>query len=116
MPLVSEDKLRLNVLCAQTIKAIRIHESSLTLYAITDKGEAKITLAGNGNSHGNTDTYLREVREFLSEYFLDMPGGYPMHLKRWTRMGFATNTLAKMLLLGEPEAHCSSSLCAECLR
>jgi hypothetical protein len=33
------------------------------------------------------------------------PGGYPVYLKRWTRMGQARDeSLAQLLLLGEPEA------------
>ncbi len=100
MPLSSEDKLRLNVLSAQAVKAIRIDESRLLLTALTDKGEARIELYPNDRH----EAYLREVRNFLSETFLDMPGGYPRHLGRWTRLGDNRNSLEKMLLLGEPEA------------
>ncbi len=100
MPLSNEDSLRLNVLCAQTVKAIRINESSMLLTALTAKGEARIEL----NPNERHETYLREVRTFLSEKYLGMPGGYPRHLGRWTRMGDSQNSLDKMLLLGEPEA------------
>jgi hypothetical protein len=45
------------------------------------------------------------VRETLSSYVLGSPGGYPVYLKRWTRMGQARDeTLESLLLLGEPEA------------
>lgn len=100
MPLSNEDNLRLNVLSAQPVKAIRINESSMVLTALTDRGEARIELCPN-EGH---EAYLREVRNFLSEKYLGMPGGYPRHLGRWTRMGDNHHTLEKMLLLGEPEA------------
>ncbi len=98
--LSNEDKLRLNVLLAQKLKAIRINEGSMTLYALTDQGEAKIVF----NPTTRDDQYLRMVREFLSLKITGSPGGYPVFLKRWTRMGHADNTLEHMLLLGEPEA------------
>lgn len=100
MALSNEDNLRLNVLCSQPVKAIRINESSMLLTALTDKGEARIALTPNQND----DRYLREIREFLSEKYLGMPGGFPRHLSRWTRMGDANNSADKMLLLGEAEA------------
>lgn len=100
MPLSNEDNLRLNVLCAQQVKAIRINESSMFLTAITDRGEARIELRPN-SLH---EAYLRDVREFLSERFLGMPGGFPRHLACWNRMGMGKLSPQKMLLLGEPEA------------
>lgn len=100
MELSNEDNLRLNVLLAQNLKAIRINEGSMTLHALTDQGEAKIVF----NPTTRDDQYLRLVREFLSLKITGSPGGYPVFLKRWTRMGHADNTLEHMLLLGEPEA------------
>lgn len=100
MELSNEDNLRLNVLLAQNLRAIRINEGSMTLHALTDKGEAKIVF----NPTTRDDQYLRIVREFLSLKITGSPGGYPVFLKRWTRMGHADNTLEHMLLLGEPEA------------
>ncbi len=50
------------------------------------------------------EQYLRWVRELLSMKVTGSPGGYPIFLKRWTRMGHARNNLDQMLLLGEPEA------------
>ena len=44
MPLSNEDSLRLNVLLAQKVSAIRIDEGKLIVYALTQKGEAKIQL------------------------------------------------------------------------
>jgi hypothetical protein len=88
------------VLLAQPLKAIRINESSMTVYALTDKGEAKIAL----NPTVRDEQYLRWVRELLSLKTTGSPGGYPVYIKTWTRMGHADNTLKHMLLLGEPEA------------
>ena len=100
MELSNEDNLRLNVLLAQDLKAIRINEGTMTVHALTDKGEAKVVL----NPTTRDDQYLRIVRELLSLKITGSPGGYPIFLKRWTRMGHADNTLEHMLLLGEPEA------------
>jgi hypothetical protein len=100
MQLSNADSLRLNVLLAQPLKAIRINESSMTVHALTDKGEAKITL----NPTVRDEQYLRWVRELLSIKITGSPGGYPVYIKTWTRMGHADNTLKHMLLLGEPEA------------
>ena len=100
MELSNEDNLRLNVLLAQNLKAIRINEGTMTVYALTDQGEAKIVL----NPTTRDDQYLRVVKELFSLKITGSPGGYPIFLKRWTRMGHADNTLEHMLLLGEPEA------------
>jgi hypothetical protein len=98
--LSNEDNLRLNVLLAQPVQAIRINEATMTVHALTDKGEAKVKL----NPTTRDEQYLRWVRELLSLKVTGSPGGYPIFLKRWTRMGHARNNLAQMLLLGEPEA------------
>lgn len=100
MQLSNEDNLRLNVLLAQEVHAIRINENTMMVHALTPKGEAKVRL----NPTARDEQYLRWVREFLSLKVTGSPGGYPIFLKRWTRMGHARNTLEKMLLLGEPEA------------
>lgn len=102
MQLSGEDLLKLNVLLHNDIQAIRIHESSMTLYALSaDGGEAKIEL----NPNCKSERYLKQVREMLSGHVLGSPGGYPVFLKRWTRMGQARDdSLADLLLLGEPEA------------
>lgn len=100
MQLSNADSLRLNVLLAQSLKAIRINESSMTVHALTDKGEAKVAL----NPTVRDEQYLRWVRELLSVKITGSPGGYPVYIKTWTRMGHADNTLKHMLLLGEPEA------------
>jgi len=101
MELTPEDALRINVLLAGTPEAVRIDESSMTLYALSEKGEAKVRLNPNCRDEG----YLRRVRETLSSQVLGSPGGYPVYLKRWTRMGQARDgILESLLLLGEPEA------------
>ncbi|HHJ18158.1 MAG TPA: sulfur reduction protein DsrS [Gammaproteobacteria bacterium] len=101
MELSAEDSLRLNVLLANPLHAIRIDESSMTVYALSDEGEASIRL----NPQGRDDQYLKAVRELLSSQVLGSPGGYPVFLRRWTRMGQARDdSLEQLLLLGEPEA------------
>jgi len=101
MELSSEDALRINVLLASPVKAVRIDESSMTLYALSSKGEARVRL----NPNCREETYLRRVREALSSHVLGSPGGYPVYLKRWTRMGQTRDgILESLLLLGEPEA------------
>ena len=101
MELSSEDLLRLNVLLANDIEAIRIDEQSMTLYGLARGNEARVPL----NPNCRPEKYLRLVREMLSSHVLGSPGGYPVFLQRWTRMGQARETrLDKLLLLGEPEA------------
>lgn len=100
MQLSNEDNLRMNVLLAQALKAIKINEGTMTVHALTEKGEAKVKL----NPTTRDEQYLRWIREMISMKVTGSPGGYPIFLKRWTRMGHADNTLEHMLLLGEPEA------------
>ncbi|MFV1973621.1 MAG: sulfur reduction protein DsrS [Thiohalobacterales bacterium] len=101
MELSAEDALRINVLLAGQLEAVRIDESSMTLYALSGKGEARVKL----NPNCRDEAYLRGVREALSSHVLGSPGGYPVYLKRWTRMGQASDgILESLLLLGEPEA------------
>lgn len=117
MDLSSEDALRLNVLLANNPQAIRIDESSMILYGLSEKGEAKVVL----NPNCRDDLYLRKVREVLSGHVLGSPGGYPIYLKRWSRMGQTRDeNLEHLLLLGEPEAvvavTCASGLNDELAR
>jgi hypothetical protein len=96
-----EDSLRLNVLLAGEVHAVRIDEGALTLFALTPKGEARVSLHRNCRP----DLYVTRVRELLGGHALGSPGGYPVHLRRWTRMGHASpQNLEAMLKLGEPEA------------
>lgn len=101
MDLSHEDKLRMNVLLAQSPQAIRIDESRMEVHALSAQGEAKVTLHANCKD----EKYLKIVRQWLSSHVLGSPGGYPVYLRRWTRMGKARDdSLQKLLLLGEPEA------------
>jgi hypothetical protein len=96
-----EDALRLNVLLAGEVLAVRIDEGARLLYGLTPKGEAKLAL----HPLGRPDRYFQRVREMLGGYALDSPGGYPVQLRRWTRLGHAEpKKLEAMLKLGEPEA------------
>lgn len=96
-----EDALRLNVLLAGEVHAVRIDEGARTLYALTPKGEARIVL----NPVGRAERYVQRVREVLAGHVLGSPGGYPVYLRRWTRMGQAgEKNLEALLKLGEPEA------------
>jgi len=101
LELSSEDTLRLNVLLANKPKAIRIDESRLIVYGLTDQGESKVTL----NPSGRPEQYLRLVKELISGHILGSPGGYPVYLRRWTRMGqMRDQSLEQLLMLGESEA------------
>lgn len=101
MELSSEDSLRLNVLLAQPVQAIRIDESSMVLYAMTATGEATVRLTPNCRD----DLYVRRVRELVSGQVLGSPEGYPVFLRRWTRMGQISGVgLDDLLKLAEPEA------------
>mgnify|MGYP001819993849 FL=1 len=101
MELSAEDALRLNVLLANPLQAVRIDESSMRVHALSEAGEASVSL----NPRGRDDQYLKKVRELLSSQVLGSPGGYPVFLRRWTRMGQARDdNLEQLLLLGEPEA------------
>jgi len=101
MELSNEDNLRLNVLMHQNLQAIRIDEAKMLVYALTEKGEAKVALKPNCRD----EKYLRLVREMFSTHALGSPGGYPVYLRRWTRMGeMRESSLQGLLLLGESEA------------
>lgn len=101
MQLSQEDNLRLNVLLNQPLHAIRIDEGKMLVYGLTEKGEAKIHL----NPNCKDELYVRRVKELISSHVLGSPGGYPVFLKRWTRMGQArSESLESLLKLGEPEA------------
>lgn len=101
MDLSPEDSLRLNVLLANAPLAIRIDESRMLVQGLTAQGESTVRLS----PMGRPEPYLRAVRELISGHVLGSPGGYPVYLKRWTRMGqMRDESLAQLLLLGEPEA------------
>lgn len=99
--LTPEDALRLNVLLAGEIQAIRIDEANMTVLGLSPRGEAAVKL----HPVGRSDQYLRLVRELLAGHAIGSPGGYPVYIQRWTRMGQARDKgLDRLLLLGEPEA------------
>ena len=101
MELSPEDALRLNVLLANEQHAIRINESSMTVYATSARGESSVKL----NPTCRDEQYLKCVRELFSGHVMGSPGGYPVFLQRWTRMGQQREeNLDQLLLLGEPEA------------
>ncbi len=100
MELSSEDNLKLNVLLANA-DAVRINESTLCVHGLSGTNEAKIQL----NPTCKADRYIKLVREALSTLVLGSPKGYPVYLRRWTRMGeMQTKRLEPLLKLGEEEA------------
>jgi hypothetical protein len=101
MDLSREDAFRINVLLANKPLAIKINESSMTLYGLTASGEAQVKL----NPECRDEKYVKKIKEVLSAHVTGSPGGYPVFLQRWTRMGQMRDTsLEQLLLLGEPEA------------
>ena len=95
-----QDKLRLGVLATRNVRAVRIDESAASLSALTDEGEARIPLDPGPEPR----RYFRALRDHLSELFLNLPGGYPAHIGRWTRMDSLHRDPERLLLLGDPEA------------
>jgi len=101
MDLSPEDALRLNVLLANRPLAIRIKESAMEVHGLTEEGEACIHLKPTCRD----EQYIKKVKELISGHVLGSPGGYPVYLQRWTRMGqMKDDSLEQLLLLGEPEA------------
>jgi len=101
MELSPEDALRLNVLLANKPLAIRINESNMMVSGLTDSGEARVELKPNCRD----EQYIKRVKELISGHVLGSPGGYPVYLQRWTRMGqMKDDSLEQLLMLGEPEA------------
>jgi hypothetical protein len=96
-----EDELRLNVMMAGDIQAVRIDEAAVIVHGLSSRGEASIKL----HPAGRPEQYLRRVRELLAGIATGSPGGYPVYLHGWTRMGQAREKgLDCLLLLGEEEA------------
>ena len=107
MNLSNEDNLRMNVLLHQDLHAIRIDESKMVVYGLSEKGEATVPLKPNCKD----EAYIKQVKELISAHVLGSPGGYPIFLRRWTRMGQSNTgqsrteeSLERLLLLGESEA------------
>ncbi len=109
MDLSPEDALRLNVLLANKPLAIRIKESAMEVHGLTEDGEACIRLKPTCRD----EQYIKKVKELISGHVLGSPGGYPVYLQRWTRMGqMKDDSLEQLLLLGEPEA-VVAAVCAQ---
>ena len=101
MELSSEDSFCLNVMLAAGVQAVRIDSNQMTVMGLTEKGEAAVRLHPNCRS----DQYLKLVKQSLAEHALDSPEGYPVYLRRWSRMGqLRDDNLSKLLLTGEEEA------------
>lgn len=101
MELTNEDSFRLNVLLASKPLAIRIDEGRMSVHGLSARGESRVEL----HPATRPDRYVRLVRELISGQVLGSPGGYPVYLRRWTRMGqMRDESLEQLLLLGEPEA------------
>ncbi len=101
MELSSQDSFCLNVMLATGMQAVRIDTSSMTVYGLSEKGEASVKL----HPTCRHDQYLKLVRQALAEHALDSPEGYPVYLRRWTRMGqLRDDNLTRLLLTGEEEA------------
>lgn len=99
--LAPEDELRLNVMMAGDLQAVRIDEAAMVVHGLSSRGEAAIKL----HPTGKNEQYLRRVRELLAGHATGSPGGYPVYLHGWTRMGQARDKgLDCLLLLGEVEA------------
>jgi hypothetical protein len=102
---------------ASQVDAVRIDEGRMIVYGLSADNEAEIKL----NPNCKDEQYIKQVRELLSGHVLGSPGGYPVYLKRWTRMGqMKDESLADLLKLGEPEAImavvCASGLTDELAR
>ncbi|MBF0218379.1 MAG: hypothetical protein HQL49_02435 [Gammaproteobacteria bacterium] len=98
--LAPEDALRLQVLVTQ-VEAVRINESLQEVRGLKGESELLVQLHPNTRS----DRYLDRVREVLAQAALDTPGGFPVVLRRWSRMGqVESSQLAKLLCLGDADA------------
>ncbi|MDH4274795.1 MAG: sulfur reduction protein DsrS, partial [Gammaproteobacteria bacterium] len=96
-----EDELRLSIMLTEPLYAVRIDENRMILHALLERGEINFPLSPNCQA----TRYLKQVREYLSSHALGSPGGYPVFLQRWARMGqIRGDTLAGLLCIGEPEA------------
>ena len=71
MELSQPDQLRLNVLLAQAVQAIRIDESRMLLHALSAKGDIQIQL----HATCKDEKYIKLVRQWLSTQVLGSPGG-----------------------------------------
>jgi len=100
MELTPEDLLRLNVLLANQIQAIRIDESKMILYGLSERGDAKIQLHPNCRD----ERYLQLVREAIADHIKEASGVYPAYIGYWHQMVPDHDKLAQWLMFGEPDA------------
>ena len=71
--LTPEDSLRLNVMLAGDIQAIRIDASNMTIYGLSQRGTASVKL----HPVGRSDQYLRTARELLAGFAIGSPRWLP---------------------------------------
>jgi len=99
--LTPEDSLRLNVMLAGELHAVRIDAANMMILGLTPRGALSIKLHPTGRS----DQYLRTVKELLATHAIGSPSGYPAYVQHWSRMGQARDHgLDRLLLLGDPDA------------
>ncbi|MCK5720455.1 MAG: hypothetical protein KAH84_10985 [Thiomargarita sp.] len=99
--LTHEDNFRLNILLATQLQAIRIDETKMIVYGLSEQGEAKIQL----HPVCQDSQYLIAVRELISNYLKKSSGVYPLSLRNWNQMGETkVENLAQWLMLGEDDA------------
>ena len=67
MDLSPEDALRINVLLASPLEAVRIDESSMTVHALSGKGEARVRL----NPNRRDEAYLRAAQSLVSLRYVE---------------------------------------------
>lgn len=103
MELADADRFQLRILLATEPLALRLDEASATLVGLrADGGESVLRLNPPGSA---LEPYLRLVRQYISGQLLGSPGGYPVYLRRWSRMGqMRAESLEQLLRLAEPEA------------
>jgi len=63
MELATEDSLRMHVLLTQQLQAIRIDESKMIVYGLSERGEAKVLL----NPNCRDEQYTKIVKEFIQQ-------------------------------------------------
>jgi len=55
----------------------------MVVRGLSEKGESKVPL----HPERRPEQYVRSVKALISGHILGSPGGYPVYLRRWTRMG-----------------------------
>ncbi|MDA8382686.1 MAG: hypothetical protein M0037_06420 [Betaproteobacteria bacterium] len=101
MELAAEDVFCLQVMLASGVQAIRVDESALCVYALTQKGEARVAL----HPQGNVERYLRLVRELLVEHAMESGQGYRERPRRRSQVfHIASANLEPLLLTGDAQA------------